>query len=84
MALHCPYFWYGHTIVMLFFNTDVCILLMDFPGGSDSEHLPAVKETGFDPWVVRIPFRREWLPTPAFSPGEFRGWRSQSFIPKLI
>ena len=26
---------------------------------------------GFDLWVGKIPWRREWLPTPAFWPGEF-------------
>ena len=28
---------------------------------------------GFDPWVGKIPWRREQLPTPVFWPGEFRG-----------
>ena len=27
----------------------------------------------FDPWVGKIPWKRKWLPTPAFWPGEFRG-----------
>ena len=26
---------------------------------------------GFYPWVRKIPWRREWLPTPVFWPGEF-------------
>ena len=30
----------------------------------------------FDPWVGKIPWRREWLPTPVFLPGEFHGQRS--------
>ena len=30
----------------------------------------------FDPWVVKIPWRREWLPTPVFLPGESHGQRS--------
>ena len=30
----------------------------------------------FDPWVRKIPWRREWLPTAVFLPGEFYGWRS--------
>ena len=29
----------------------------------------------FDPWVGKIPWRREWLPTPAFLPEEFHGQR---------
>ena len=30
----------------------------------------------FDPWVGKIPWRREWLPTPVFLPGKFPGQRS--------
>ena len=30
----------------------------------------------FDPWVKRIPWRREWLPIPVFMPGEFHGQMS--------
>ena len=29
-----------------------------------------------DPWVGKIPWRREWLPTPVFLPGEVHGQRS--------
>ena len=32
-----------------------------------------MQETGFDPWVGKIPWRRERLPTPVFWPGEFHG-----------
>ena len=31
---------------------------------------------GFDPWVGKIPWRRERLPIPVFWPGEFHGQRS--------
>ena len=31
---------------------------------------------GFDPWVGKIPWRRELLPTPVLWPGKFHGWRS--------
>ena len=38
------------------------------------KNLPAsaedVKRCGFDPWVRKIPWRREWQPTPVFLPGE--------------
>ena len=30
----------------------------------------------FDPWVRKIPWRMEWLPTPLFLPGEFHEQRS--------
>ena len=39
---------------------------------------PAVQETGFNPWVGKVPWTREWLPTPAFWPGEFHGQKSLS------
>ena len=32
-----------------------------------------MKRPGFDPWVGKIPWRRERLPTPAFRPREFYG-----------
>ena len=38
-------------------------------------NLPAVQETGLNPWVRKIPWRREWLPSPVFLPGEFHGQR---------
>ena len=31
---------------------------------------------GFDPWVRKIPWGREWLCTPVFLPGESQGQRS--------
>ena len=31
---------------------------------------------GFDPWVGKVPWSREWLPTPVFLSGEFHGQRS--------
>ena len=30
----------------------------------------------FDPWVGKIPWKREWQPTSVFLPGEFQGQRS--------
>ena len=32
---------------------------------------PVRRKTWFDPWVGKIPCRREWLPTPVFWPGNF-------------
>ena len=29
------------------------------------------RRPGFNPWFRKIPWRREWLPTPVFLPGEF-------------
>ena len=36
----------------------------------------AVQETWVGSLVGKIPWRREWLPTPVFCPGEFHGERS--------
>ena len=35
-----------------------------------------MQETGFDPWVGKIPWRRAWQFTPVFLPGESHGQRS--------
>ena len=35
-----------------------------------------MKRPGFNPWVGKIPWRREWLPTPIFLPREFHEQRS--------
>ena len=37
------------------------------------KNLPAMQRPGFDPWLGKIPRRRESLPTPVFWPGEFHG-----------
>jgi len=37
---------------------------------------PQCRRPEFDPWVGKIPWRREWLPTSVFLPGEFPGQRS--------
>ena len=34
------------------------------------------RRAGFDPWVRKIPWRREWQPTPVFLPAESHGQRS--------
>ena len=40
------------------------------------KNLPVMKETQFHPWVGKILWRREWLPTPVFLPREFHGQRN--------
>ena len=34
------------------------------------------KRPEFDPWVGKIPWRKEWISTPVFLPAEFHGQRS--------
>ena len=45
-------------------------------GSSDDKESVHNQETGFNPWVRKIPWRREWQLTPVFLPGEFHGQRS--------
>ena len=40
------------------------------------KNLPAVWEIWVPSLVGKIPWKREWLPTPVFWPGEFQGQRS--------
>ena len=46
-----------------------------FPVAQTVKNLPAMKP-GFDLWVGKIPWRREWQPTAVFLPGDFHGQRS--------
>ena len=47
-------------------------LYRGFPGGSDrKESAYNVVRTGFNPWVKKIPWRRERQPTPVFLLGKF-------------
>ena len=47
-----------------------------YPGsGGKRIHLQG-RKPGFDPWVGKIPWGREWLLTPVFLPGESHGQRS--------
>ena len=51
-----------------------------FPGGTSGKEPTCQcrrhKSHGFDPWVRKMPRRREWQPTPAFLLGEFHGQRT--------
>ena len=40
------------------------------------KNLPVMQETWFALWVGKILWRKEWLPTLVFLPGEFHGQRS--------
>ena len=64
------------------------------PGVSVVKNLPAktgdAKRRGFDPWVRKIPWRREWQLTPVFLPGEshpwagWLGWTLLCRLPRLM
>jgi len=40
------------------------------------KNLLQCRRGGFDPWVRKIPWRREWQLIPVFLPGESHGQRS--------
>ena len=46
------------------------------PGDSGGQESAQFRSTGFDPWVRKIPWRREWQPTPVLLPGEIHGRKS--------
>ena len=51
-----------------------------FPSGSDVKRICVqCRRPGFDPWVGKIPWRREWQPTPVLLCGdsmERRAWQA--------
>ena len=60
-------FFYLNFII---YKMEEIILLWGFPGGSLCLQC---RRSRFDPWVGKIPWKRERLPIPVFWPGEFHG-----------
>ena len=55
------------------------MVVLGFPGDSVVKKLPACRrhrKCRLDPWVGKIPWRREWQRTPGIVPGELHGQRS--------
>ena len=50
-----------------------------FPGGSDDKDCVQGRRPTFDPWVGKIPWRRNWQPTPVSLPGESHGERNLGY-----
>jgi len=59
------------------------VIILGLPGGAAIKESPSQsRRYGLDPWVRKIPWRREWPPTPVFLPGKFHGQRSlESYNP---
>ena len=50
---------------------------LGFPGDSDCKRICLqYKRPGFDLWISKMPWRREWQSTPVVLPGESHGQRS--------
>ena len=81
-ASQCRTFGAGHFVVCIYILTNVCINkhVMLFGGACPVaqriKNLPTTPESRFGPWVGKIPWKREWLPTPVFLRGESYGQRS--------
>ena len=57
-------------------------VFLGFPCGSAPRTCLQCGRPGFDPWVGKIPWRREKLPIPVFWPGKFHGlclWGHKEF-----
>ena len=54
----------------------------DFPGGSDAMQVRFTRSR-FDPWLGKIPWSREWLPTLIFLPGKSHGQKSLACLNTL-
>ena len=69
---HWQQFFFLLLFKNLFYFWPHLISCRGFPGGSPGkESACQFGIPGFDSWVGKIPWRREWLSTPVFWPGEF-------------
>ena len=63
-------------------KVNICTHTQGFPGSSVVKESACQcwkhKTHGFDPWVVMIPWRRKWQPTPVFLPGKSHEQRTLS------
>ena len=64
---------------------EYCIEMIVLPWGLRWQRICLqCKRPGFDPWVGKIPWRREWLPPPVFFAGEFHGQRRLAGYSPLV
>ena len=89
-SVFCKYFLpicglSSHSLDIVFYIAEVFYFnqvqlihyFFDFPGGSDVKSVCLqCGRPGFDPWVGKILWRREWQPTPVLLPGKSHGQRS--------
>ena len=54
----------------LFFKLEESKILDFLDGLGGKKNLPQCGRPWFNPWVVKIPWRRTWQPTSVFLPGE--------------
>ena len=72
---HIPIYRDVHTHTYLY--TETCIHTHSFPGSSDGKETACkVGDPGLIPGLGRNPWKRVWLPTSVFLPGESHGQQS--------
>ena len=77
IILHVLHFKLLKNIIIDYHRLEWCMnTFMGFPCGSVVKNPPANAGKEFDLWVGKIPWRREWQPTPVFLPGQSQGQRS--------
>ena len=68
--------YYCHSVGKYKLNKYV-YYVQGFPVGSDGKESACIcRRPGFHPWVRKIPWRKEWQPTPTFLPRESHWQRS--------
>ena len=70
----CKLFSLGSSLFKKKKKTQLFILYWDSSAGKEPTR--KCRRPGFTPWVGKICWRREWLPSPVFWPGEFHGQRN--------
>ena len=81
MHVHYIYIYiYTHTLYIYIYThtyTHIQYYMCCPGGGSGKEPNCQCRRYGFNPWVWKIPWKREWLSTPVILPGKSHGQTSQ-------
>ena len=64
--------------------TEIYTLALNFPDASrGQESVCQCRRHRFDPWAMKIPWRRKWQPISVFLPGKSHGQRNQVGLQSL-
>ena len=82
----CAYiFWCTNSVskclIILIYGNSIPVVPREKPhtdaaAWENPPYAPVLARWGISPWVRKNPWRRKWLPTTVFLPGEFHGQRS--------
>ena len=68
---HEAWIQFSANAVSYFGASHVALVVKNTPANAGGH-----ERCGFDSWPRKIPWRRKWLPTPVFLPGESHGQKS--------